>query len=150
VRPLSSAFARYFWHGAKVLTLGAVAFASACAAKAEPEQWTLWYVPNEPKPGVHLSQPCGTYVFATAPIPAEYTVAVVRGWIGPNKPQGNTAVMHSGENFLGTLELGLQTIHDDSNGYDLSVNVVYKIGTYLAAKARADADCPLAAGGRPT
>jgi hypothetical protein len=133
----------------KALTAGVLTVAcAACSAKQEPGKWTLWYVPNEPKPGVRLAQPCHTYVFATAPVPVAYDVAVVNGWAGAHKPEGNTANMHSGESFTGPLDLGTNTIHDESNGYDVTVTVVYKIGTYLAAKARADADCPLPSGRR--
>jgi hypothetical protein len=114
----------------------------ACGGKQEPAKWTLWYVPNEPKPGIRLARPCSTYVFASAPVPATYVVAVVKGWTGSRKPEGNTAYMHSGETFTGPIALGSDTIHDESNGYDLNVDGVYKVGTYLAAKGRADADCP--------
>lgn len=145
MRPLASAFVVHFRLVAKMLAIGALAFGSACSATQEPAQWTLWYIPNEPKPGDRIPAPCRTYVFATAPSPVEYAVAVIKGWTGANRPNGNTAIMHSGENFSGLLTLGSETVHDDSNGYDLNVLVVYKIGTYLAAKARADADCPLAA-----
>ena len=129
----------------KLLAIGAVVLSGACSATQQPAQWTLWYIPNEPKPGDRIAAPCQTYVFATAPSPVEYSVAVIKGWTGTSRPTGNTAIMHSGENFSGELDLGQETIHDESNGYDLSVLVVYRIGTYLAAKARADADCPLAA-----
>jgi hypothetical protein len=126
-----------------LLIAGLLAIAYAgCNGTQEPAKWTLWYIPNEPKPGVRLARPCSTYVFATAPVPATYAVAIVKGWTGARRPQGNSAFMHSGETFSGPLELGAYTIHDENNGYDLSVDVVYKIGTYLAAKARADADCP--------
>jgi hypothetical protein len=113
-----------------------------CSYKQEPTTWTLWYIPNEPKPGIRLAPPCSTYVFASAPVPAVYEVAIVRGWTGPRKPDGNTAYMHSGENFSGPLALGSNTVHDESNGYDLNVDAIYRVSTYLAAKARADANCP--------
>ncbi|MGA8533394.1 MAG: hypothetical protein WB615_04745 [Candidatus Tumulicola sp.] len=128
---------------AKRFIAGVLAVACvACSAKQQSDKWTLWYSPNEPKPGVKLALVCHTYVYASAPVPAVYTVAHVNGWTGSRRPEGNTATMHSGETFSGPLELGTDTIHDENNGYDLSVDVVYKIGTYIAAKARADADCP--------
>lgn len=134
--------------GKALLAAAFISTFAACATGQEPDKWTLWYIPNEPKPGLRLAQTCNTYVFASAPVPVAYDVAVVNGWTGSRKPQGNTATMHSGENFSGRLGLGTNTIHDESNGYDLAVTVVYKIGTYLAAKARADADCPPPAGRR--
>lgn len=115
---------------------------SACASQ-QPSRWTVWYSPGEPKPGVKLALHCNTYVFATAPVPVTYDVAVVQGWTGARRPSAKAAAMHSGETFSGPLDLGSHTIHDESNGYDLNVDVVYTIGTYLSAKARADADCPL-------
>lgn len=124
-----------------------LAFASLCVLtgcmNAQPTRWTLWYVPNEPKPGVVLSKPCHTYVFAT-PGQTEYAVAVFRGWADSHAPQGRDATMYSGEDFSGTLELGPQKIHDLSNGHDLSVDVVYRIRAYIPAKLRADADCDVA------
>ena len=148
MRPHVSAFVQHLCSAARIFALGACVLAVAgCAAKDVPEHWTLWYVPNEPKPGFRLPQPCRTYVFATSPLPAEYAVAVMRGWTGARLPQGNTAIMHAGEEFTGALETGPATIHDESNGYTLTVNVVYKIGTYLSAKGRADADCPVVATG---
>lgn len=143
MRPHASAFAKRFCLAATFFALSGIALAaSGCSAKAEPQTWVLWYVPNEPKPGMRLPQPCKTYVFATSPLPDEYAVATVRGWTGARLPTGNTAVTHPGEVFTGPLNVGPATIHDESNGYNLTVNVVYKIGTYLPAKGRADADCP--------
>lgn len=125
------------------LLLGGWALAAGgCGAKKEPEHWVLWYLPNEPTPGVRLAQRCNTYVFATSPLPDEYAVANVTGWTGARRPTGNTRTVHPGEAFTGPLDVGPSTIHDESNGYTLSVVVVYKIGTYLPAKGRADADCP--------
>ncbi|MEO6836415.1 MAG: hypothetical protein ABI231_10985 [Candidatus Tumulicola sp.] len=69
-------------------------------------------------------------------------MAVIKGWVGDNKPAGHSGTMHSGEDFSGPLELGAATIHDDSNGFNLAINVIYAVGTYAPAKARADADCP--------
>ncbi len=143
MRPHVSAFAKRFYLAAAVLALGGVTLAaSGCRAKADPERWVLWYVPNEPTPGMRLPQPCRTYVFATSPLPDEYAVATIRGWTGARRPTGNTAVIHPGEAFTGPLNVGPATIYDESNGYNLTVAVVYKIGTYLPAKGRADADCP--------
>lgn len=110
---------------------------------SQPSRWTLWYVPNQPKPGVVLSKPCRTYVFAT-PGQTEYAVAVIKGWTDPGAPQGRDAIMYSGEDFSGSLALGPQTIHDNSNGHDLSVTVVYRVRAYLAAKMRADSSCNIA------
>ncbi len=143
MRPSASAFAKRLCLGAALLALGGVALAaSGCAAKQEPESWVLWYVPNEPTPGMRLPQPCKTYVFATAPIPDEYAVATMKGWTGGRRPVGNSAVMHAGEVFTGPLDVGPSTVHDESNGYTLTVVVEYKARTYLPAKGRADADCP--------
>jgi hypothetical protein len=117
-------------------TIALLLFAG-CATSSN--KWTLWYVPNET---AHGASPCKTYVFASSPGQQHFAVAKIDGWTGTNKPQGNTAVMHSGEDFTGTFALGQQTVHDDSNGYDLGVNVVYEVAPYVTAKARADADCP--------
>ena len=143
MRPDATASVRRFCLAAIVFALAGVTLAaSGCAAKADPQSWVLWYVPNEPTPGVRLPQPCRTYVFATSPLPDEYAVATIRGWTGARRPVGNTAVIHAGEVFTGPLNVGPATIYDESNGYNLTVTVVYKIGTYLPAKGRADADCP--------
>ena len=143
MRPAASAFAKRFCLVATILVWGAFALgASGCGAKQEPENWVLWYVPNEPTPGMRLPTPCKTFVFATAPLPDEYAVATFKGWTGAHRPSGNSAVMHAGETFTGPLDVGPATIHDESNGYTLTIEVVYKIGTYLPAKGRADAACP--------
>lgn len=144
MRSMASALAAFVRLVLKAVALGCVVLATACGSSQPPSAWTLWYIPNEPKPGDRIAAPCHTYVFATAPSPQTYSVAVIKGWTGALRPHGNTAIMHSGENFSGDLDVGSRTIHDDSNGYDLDVRVVYTIGTYLPAKARADADCPLA------
>ena len=144
MRPILPALAKRFRLGMKIAALGVLAVAwAACSSKPEPQQWRLWYIPNEPKPGLHLAQTCRTYVFATDPVPVEYAVAVIDGWTGAQRPTGNSAVMHTGETFSGSLNLGPEAIHDQSNGYDVHLNVVYRVDTYIAAKARADADCPL-------
>lgn len=106
---------------------------------AQPTKWTLWYVPNETKTGIMTGKPCQTYVFAT-PGQTEYAVAVAKGWTNPPNP---TVIVYSGEDFTGPLELGPQTIHDESNGHDLNVDVVYKIRAYMPAKLRADSNCGL-------
>ncbi|MBV8117181.1 MAG: hypothetical protein JOY69_06410 [Candidatus Eremiobacteraeota bacterium] len=121
---------------------------TGCSSTQAPTKWTLWYVPDEPKPGivVRRARPCNSYVFASSPDQSTYVVAVIDGWTGTNRPQGNSAIMHAGESYAGPLELGNDVVHDDSNGYDLKVNVVYNTPSYLPAKARADADCGPPAG----
>ena len=121
---------------------------AGCNSTQAPTKWTLWYTPNEPKPGVFIARtkPCNSYVFASAPDQSTYVVAVSDGWAGPRKPEGNDAIMQTGESYTGPLELGTNTVHDENNGYDLKVRVVYDIGAYLPAKARADADCGSTAG----
>ncbi len=116
---------------------------AACSSTQAPSKWALWYTPNEPKPGIFVahSKPCNAYVFASSPDQSTYVVAIVDGWTGAHPPQGNSASVQTGESYTGPLELGTNTVHDDNNGHDLKVEVVYDIGTYLAAKARADADC---------
>lgn len=118
----------------------AVALAS-CASR--PTKWTLWYVPNEPKPGVVIPKPCLTYVFASDPHQTDYVVARIKGWTGRDRPTGSGARMHSGEDFSGRLDLGPATVHDESTGYDLAVDVIYTVKSYPPAGARADADCPI-------
>ena len=59
---------------------------------------------------------------------------------GPNDDQ---AFFHSGDGFTGQIELGPATIHDVSSGYNVNVDsVLPRYPSYVAAKARADADCP--------
>jgi hypothetical protein len=113
-------------------------------ANASPDKWTLWYIPNEPRPGVVINRPCSTYVFASAPNQTKYVVAVFKGWSGTNRPTGVSAQVHTGENFTGDLPIGNVTVHDDSNGYDMSLDGVYIVDSYMPAKVRADADCPIA------
>ena len=137
----------------RVLAAGALGITfAACSSTQVPAKWTLWYIPNESKPGLFVphAKPCNSYVFANAPDQSTYVVAVFQGWTGPRLPQGNTASMHTGESYSGLLNLGPHTIHDESNGYDLNVNVVYDIASYLPAKSRADADCGAAARVSPT
>ncbi len=62
--------------------------------------------------------------------------------MGTAKSKKSAVYLNTGDVFNGPLELGPGTIHDDSAGYDLSVDVVYTINSYLMAKSRADADCP--------
>ena len=125
--------------GSWLLAFLSLCLAAGCA-NAQPTRWTLWYVPNQPKPGVVLRKPCHTYVFAT-PTQTEYVVAVIKGWSDPSAPQGPDAVMYTGEDFSGSLALGPQTIHDVSNGHDLNVDAVYRVRAYTPAKLRADTAC---------
>jgi hypothetical protein len=120
---------------------------AGCSSTQAPTQWTLWYVPNQVKPGIVIphTKACNAYVFASSPDQSTYIVAVIDGWTGARRPQGNSASMHPGESYTGPLEIGTDTLHDENNGYDLKVNVVYDIAAYLPAKARADADCGPAA-----
>ncbi len=121
--------------------VGAAVVAIAGCSANQPPKWTLWYIPNEPKGGVTLAKLCHTFIFASAPEPKTFRVAVVKqlsgGRIGEQQ-----AYLQAGDAFSGPLELGPASIHDESTGYDLNVDVVYKIDAYVAAKARADADCP--------
>ena len=125
-----------------VLALAAAAAWGACA-QPEPTKWTLWYTPGETKAGSAASRSCRTYVFAT-PDQADYAVAVMKGWNGPNPPTGPGAAMYTGEDVIGTLDLGSQSVHDASNGHDLNVNVIYRVRAYVPAKLRADSVCNLA------
>jgi hypothetical protein len=126
--------------GRSYAALVACALISACSANTPPK-WTLWYIPNEPKTGVTLSKLCHTFIFANAPEAKSFRVVTVRHLAG-GKIGEDQAYIQAGDSFTGPLELGPVTIHDDSTGYDLNVEVVYRIDSYIAAKARADADCP--------
>lgn len=130
-------------HAARPLLAFAMLFALAGCLNAQPSRWTLWYVPNEPKPGVRLAKSCDAYVFATAG-QTEYAVALFRGWNGRQPPTRIGDTMYSGEDFTGTLALGPQVLHDDSSGYNLNVNVIYRVRAYIPAKLRADAQCGIA------
>ncbi|HEY1653791.1 MAG TPA: hypothetical protein VGF86_01605 [Candidatus Tumulicola sp.] len=124
--------------GRRLLVFAMTLLLAGCL-NARPSKWTLWYVPGQPKPGIVLSKTCQTYVFAT-PGQTEFAVAVAKGWVNPPSPDVR---MYNGEDFTGTLELGSQTIHDESNGRDLNVDVIYKIRAYIPAKLRADSNCGL-------
>ncbi|MGA8534372.1 MAG: hypothetical protein WB615_09730 [Candidatus Tumulicola sp.] len=113
---------------------------SGCNAAQQPK-WTLWYIPNEPKVGVTLSKLCHTFIFASAPDAKNFRVVTVKHIVGGKVGEAQ-AYLQAGDSFSGPLELGPATIHDESTGYDLNVDVVYQIEAYTAAKARADADCP--------
>ncbi len=126
----------------RLLLALALSFCFAGCASAGPNKWTLWYIPNEPS-GVVSAKSCSTYVFASAPTPNKYVAAVFKGWAGTNKPTGTSAQVHTGESFTGNFPLGVVTVHDDSNGYDMVLTSVYVVDTYMPAKARADADCPI-------
>lgn len=131
-RPLASL-------AAGLLGLCACALAS-CSSNAPPERWTLWYIPNEPAIVEPLSRECHTFIFASAPDAKTYRVVIVKHVkSGPNDDQ---AFFHSGDGFTGSIELGPATIHDVSSGYNVNVDSVYRVTSYVAAKARADADCP--------
>jgi hypothetical protein len=119
--------------------LGWMLAVSACSA-GEPSKWTLWYVPNEPKTAVTLSRLCHTFIFANAPEANTFRVVVVRHLQG--RLTEDEAYFQAGDNFSGPLDLGPASVHDDSTGYDVNVDVVYRVNSYKAAKARADADCP--------
>lgn len=134
---------RNFEVAARRLLASALLFAIAGCVGAAPNRWTLWYIPNQPRPGVMLNKPCHTYVFAT-PGQTEFAVAEVKGWGGQDPPKGADAKMYSGEDFTGKLDLGPQTVHDESNGHDVNVQVVYRIRAYLPAKLRADSNCGIA------
>ncbi len=116
---------------------------TGCAAQASsPTAWTLWYVPNEPRQGVTLAKLCHTFVFSNPPDAKTFRVVTVKGLSGSGKIQESDAYISTGDAFDGPLALGQGTIHDDNAGYDLRVDVVYTIDSYLSAKSRADADCP--------
>ncbi len=117
----------------------AIALAS-CSGNASPDQWTLWYIPNEPAVVVPLSRECHTFIFASAPDAKTYRVVLVKHLKGG--PGDENAYFHSGDRFTGPIELGPATIHDVSSDYNVNVDSVYRIASYVAAKARADADCP--------
>jgi hypothetical protein len=121
--------------------VGVAVVAIAGCGTNQPPKWTLWYIPNEPRTGVTLAKLCHTFIFASAADPKTFRVAVVKQITG-GKVGEEQAYVQAGDAFTGPLELGPGTIHDDSTGYDLNVAVVYKIDAYVAAKARADADCP--------
>ncbi len=116
---------------------------AGCAAQvSSPTTWTLWYVPNGPRQGVTLAKICHTFVFSNPPEAKTFRVVTVKGLSGSGKIQESNAYINTGDVFDGPLELGQGTIHDDNAGYDLRVDVVYKIDSYVMAKTRADADCP--------
>lgn len=127
---------------ARLLGLAASVLALVnCASNAAPDQWTLWYIPNEPTIVVPLSRECHTFIFASGPADSKtYRVVIMKNVVG--KLSNDHAYFHSGDRFTGSLELGPATLHDVSAGYDVNVDSVYRIVSYLAAKARADADCP--------
>ncbi len=115
---------------------------TGCAAQAPPTNWTLWYIPNESKAVVTLSKLCHTLVFSNPPDAKTFRVVTVRGLGGSGKIVESGVFLSTGDAFNGPLELGPATIHDESTGSDLRVDVVYTIDSYLNAKTRADADCP--------
>jgi hypothetical protein len=130
----------------RLAVVGALSCAfTGCAAQASPTNWTLWYIPNEPKAGVTLSKLCHTFVFSNPPDAKTFRVVTVNGLSGNGKIPESDAYVSTGDVFNGPLELGPAAIHDSNAGYDLRVDVVYTIDSYLNAKARADADCPLPA-----
>jgi hypothetical protein len=114
---------------------------AGCGTK-EPPKWTLWYIPNEPKSAATLSSLCHTLVFGRPSDAKNFRVAVVRGVTGNPHIDENHAYARTGDSFTGQLDLGQATVNDDNTGYDLKLDVVYDINSYLMAKTRADADCP--------
>jgi oxalate decarboxylase/phosphoglucose isomerase-like protein (cupin superfamily) len=128
----------------RLLLALALAFCFAGCANTPQNKWTIWYIPNEPHPGVVTNRSCSTLVFASAPNQSKYVVAVFKGWAGANRPTGVSAQVHTGENFTGDLPIGNVTVHDDSNGYNIALDSVYIVESYMPAKVRADADCPTA------
>jgi hypothetical protein len=117
----------------------AAAVLAACSNSTAPEKWTLWYIPNEPKVVMPLAQECHTFVFANVPDAKTFRVVVVRRVNGPGESR---EFFHSGDGFSGPLELGPVTLHDESTGYDITGETVYRVNAYVAAKSRADFDCP--------
>jgi hypothetical protein len=128
----------------RLLLALALSFYFVGCGNATQDKWTLWYIPGEPRPGVAANRTCSTFVFASAPNQNKYVVAVFKGWTGNNRPGGVSAQVHTGENFTGDLAIGKATAHDDSNGYDIALESVYVVDSYMPAKVRADADCPIA------
>ena len=118
---------------------GVVLAVVACSSNPVPAKWTLWYVPNEPKVAVPLSKECRTFVFASVPDAKTFRVVIVKHVTGAPEDR---AFFRSSDDFSGPMELGTFTIHDDSTGYDVNVDSVYRVNAYVAAKARADSDCP--------
>ena len=97
-------------------------------------------IPGSPvgnKPG---QQPCKTIMLVSGDS-TKYAVVIVKGWVGSRKPSTGSRNMYQGEDFSGLLDFGPATLHDDSNSYDLNVEVIYKSDSYEAAKARTDAAC---------
>jgi hypothetical protein len=113
---------------------------AGCASNQTPK-WTLWYIPNGTTAGIKLSKVCHTLIFASAPDAKTFRVVVMKR-LATTGIDENQAYLQAGDNFTGLLDLGPATVHNDSSGYDINVDVVYKIDSYVAAKARADADCP--------
>lgn len=135
----------------RLLFVMPLALALASCSDAKPTKWTLWYIPNEPPAGAIAvtPNPCHTYVFASAPNQGQFAVAQLKGSNGADPPRNGGIVSHTGETFSGSLGLGRQLVHDESTGADINVNVVYVVQPYVAAKARADADCPPVQAQRP-
>jgi len=72
---------------------------------------------------------------------AEYVVVTFKGWAGSKKPEKGDAELYGGENFSGALSLGPATVHDDSTGYDLNVEAIFKTDSYTAALSRTNVAC---------
>jgi hypothetical protein len=128
----------------KSLTFALAAIYVLASCSSSIPKWSVSYMePSLPLPsplprGLTPSPPCLTYVFGRAG--PDFAVATVKGWAENRVGPSNTTVL-LGENFSGPLELGSATIHDDSNGYDLNVEVIYKTDSSTTAKAKADATC---------
>jgi hypothetical protein len=91
-------------------------------------KWTLEYLPNGP---------CHVWVLSNKFRGGDsigYVVIKSKGWTVEHGPKNGNADIFQGEDFSGALPLGFATLHDDSNGYDLSVDVVYRTDSDSAAR----------------
>jgi hypothetical protein len=141
--------------GVLLATVVAVSVLTNCTAKPKPaatpnQTWVLVNIPARrslpigppPSPPAGFgaaTEPCQVLVLSALYL--GYAVAVLKGPAGEHKPPSGTS-MYKGEEFsVGTLELGPATVHDDSNGYDFNIEVLYKTADYEGAISRADAAC---------
>ena len=58
---------------------------TGCANQASPTNWTLWYIPNEPKQGDAFAKLCHTFVFSNPPEAKTFRVVTVEGLSGSDK-----------------------------------------------------------------